>query len=455
MRRSMRGWVWTCGVIGALVAAGCGGGVSSTTSTSTTGSTTGAGGSSTTSTSTTGSTTGAGGAGGSMLGPFTSHGAASYEAQTALAADGKGSAVVAWIGFFADGSSSIGYAVSRDAGASWTKPAYVPSPGGRFASSPALAVDGQGRFSLAWLGFRIDPQKPDEHVYLARLDAATESFGEPVIASDDGSADTRDFDKPSLAVDANDNLLVTWADFTGFNTGTPPALTFARSVDGTTFNRTTVTADMSFGNLASLCVDASAGPAAPVFLVHLVQGATLLLHRSVDQGKTWQPMAVPVSDVVFQDPTCVAHGSNLWIAYAEGMAAFSPSMDSPADLVRVVHSGNAGVNFDAPALVSIGPAGPARLFPRISRSPSGELQIAYYEGTPNNPANLMLATSSDGNSWTTNGLAMAGTFTLDRTLASWLGDVLGIAATASGTLMSYTDNSEGKSHIALAVPAPK
>ncbi len=182
------------------------------------------------------SSSSASGTGGGAGAPFTSIGAASYEAQTSVASDAKGAVVAAWIGFFADNTSGIGYAVSRDAGATFTPPVYIKSPGGRASSSPVVAVDGQGRFSLAWLGFTFDFNNPDEHVYLSRLDNATETFGAPVIASDDGTSTTRDFDKPSITIDAKDDLLITWADFTGSGMGAPASLTLARSSDGATFS---------------------------------------------------------------------------------------------------------------------------------------------------------------------------------------------------------------------------
>lgn len=448
---TMRALLCLLGTMGAVVglaaASGCGGAGSTTSSSSTTG---GTGGATSTTTSTTGAGGTGGGAGGGAGAPFTSKGASSYEAQTSLAADGKGGVLASWIAFFTDGSSAIGYTVSRDGGETWTAPAYAKSPDGRLASNPVVAVDGQGRFSLAWLGFRPDALTPDEHVYVARLDAASETFGAPVVASDDGSATNRDFDKPALAVDANDNLLLTWADFTGASGGTPPSLTFARSIDGTSFTRTTVVADASFGNLAALCLDSSAGPAAPLYLVHLGAGATVTLRRSVDQGKTWAPLAVPATSVVFQDITCAAHGSDLWITYASGTAVFSPSQDSPGDAVSVVHSATGGDAFDQPVTVSNGGAGAQYLFPQIARSPAGDLLVAYYQGKVDGPVKLMVASSKTGAAWTSAALGTAGNFTVDRTLASWLGDYLGLASTAAGTFASYTENSAGKAHVAFA-----
>lgn len=387
------------------------------------------------------------GTGGAMPVPFTSKGASSYEAQTSLAADASGDVVVAWIAFPATGPSSIGYAVSHDGGNVWTAPSYVASPGARYASNPVLAVDAQKRFTLAWLGFGIQSGMPDEHIYVARLDAATNQFGAPAIASDDGTSTTLNFDKPSLTVDASDDLLLTWADFTA----NPASLTFARSHDGTTFTRTTLAADATFGNLASLCLDAAAGPSAELFMVHLGQGSTVSLRTSTNQGASFTLHApLPTANVVFTDPTCVVSGSEVTIAYGAGTAIFNPTQDSPADEIDVVRSHDGGATFDNPVKV-VGKQGEQYLFPRISRAPSGKLDVTFYAGTDGNPATFSHASSTQGTSYTVSPIAPAGTFTLDRTLASWLGDYTGFATPGASTgFVSYTENSEGKTHVKFA-----
>jgi hypothetical protein len=360
-----------------------------------------------------------------------------------------------WLGFFADGTSAVGYAVSRDAGQTFTAPSYVKSPGGRFADNPVVAVDGQGRFSLAWLGFRFDFNAPDEHIYFSRLDAATETFPDPIVASDDGTSTTRDFNKPAITVDGSDNVLLTWADFTGSNTGTPAALTLARSVDGVAFTRSTITNDATFGNLAHLCVDRTAGASAPLNLVHLGSGGTITLRRSTDQGLTWKTLPTPATNVIYQDITCAAHGADLWITYASGTAQFMSGNNTPGDAVSVLHSASGGATFDPVATASNGAAGTLYLFPRLVQSPAGALEIVYYEGLVGSPAKLMHATSPTGATWTVSKLADPGTFTLDRTIPSWLGDYLGLAATAKGLFSSYTENTQGKAHIGFAhVVAP-
>src|SRR5207302_4552990 len=90
-------------------------------------------------------------------GPFSSSGDQTFlETETSLAVDGRGGVVAVWIGFRSAGATTIGYAVSRDFGGSWTPAQHVDAPEGRTASDPVVAVDPSGRFFLAFVGFRRD-----------------------------------------------------------------------------------------------------------------------------------------------------------------------------------------------------------------------------------------------------------------------------------------------------------
>ncbi|MFO0617618.1 MAG: hypothetical protein U0414_33800 [Polyangiaceae bacterium] len=436
--RAPAAFLWVTAVV-ALAA--CDDASNSTASTS---SSSGAGMSSTASASSaesTGSSTGSsmGGAGGAAGAPFTSKGASSYESQTTLAATPQGGVVAAWIAFFADGTSSIGYAASHDGGALWSAPRYVPAPGGRLTSNPVLAADSQGNFFLAFLGF-LPSGAADDHIYVAKLVKGTDTFEAP-HAADTGAQ--RDYDKPSIAVDADDHVLLSWADFTG-----TPTLVFASSTDGVQFGTSTIANDATFGNLASLCLDRGAGPSAPLYLVHLRQGATLALRKSTDHGQTWPLLAsVAPSDVVFQDPSCAVHGADVTVVYASGMAGVSATMNSPGTDVMVLASADGGQSFAPPK--SVGKVSPSDqvLFPRVARDTNGKLEIVFYEGVVDAPAKLVRATSADGAAFQLSQIAAPGTFTLDRTIASWLGDYIGVAAPTTGVLSSYADNGEGKAHI--------
>jgi hypothetical protein len=440
--------------------AGCGsdsptsGGATSSSASGTGGSETTSGGSSTGPDATSVSSSGTGmGTGGSANGPFSSHGDASYEAQTSIAASDSGSVVAAWIGFFSDNTSAIGYAISRDAGTTWTPSQYIKSPGGRLAGSPVIAVDKNDRFSLAWLGFRLSNAAPDEHIYLARLEPKADKFGDPVVASDDGASTLRDFDKPSITIGANNEVFLTYADFTGSGAGTPASLVLTKSLTDTTFSQKPFAGDASFGNLGNICRDRAAGVAGRLYLPHLGANGIILLHSSNNEGSTWDTSTPTATNVIFQDVTCTTKGTDLWIAYASGTALFVPGNNTPGDTVNVVHSGDSGKTFDALVTVSSGPAGAQYLFPRIAQGPSGDLEIVYYQGTAGNPAALMRATSTTGATWAASKLADAGTFTLDRSLANWLGDYLGVAAAGKAVLSSYTENTAGKAHIGFVTVA--
>lgn len=399
-----------------------------------------------------GGDTGSGGDGGvggtTTTMPFSSDGDSSYEAQTSIAADDQGGMVAVWIAFYDDDSTAIGYTVSRDHGVNWTAPRYVSAPEGRRSSNPVVAADGKGRFGLAWLGFRASAQNPDEHIYFSLLDPNDDSFPEPVIASDDGSSTQLDFDKPFLTTDAVDDFLLTWADFTA--TG---SLTFARTSDGSTFDRNAFADDATFGNLAFLCLDRSLGANAPLYVVHLAIGATLYLHRSIDGGVNWTAHPMPAADVLFQDPTCAVSGDRIWMAYAEG-TGFSPTSDTPADSVRVIHSADRGDTMDVPVVAS-DVSGDNYLFPRIVRAADGKLAIVYYQGRLAEEVRLVVSTSQNGTTWNTSPIANAGTMTADNTLANWLGAYVGVtpALTPDGDdvlATTYTDNSGVKDRISFA-----
>lgn len=397
-----------------------------------------------------GGSAGMGGSGGGMNMPFTSQGPSNFESQTHVAADAKGNIVAAWLAIDTNAPVSVGYAVSRDAGKNWTAPKIIAAPDGRSSSNPTLAMDSKGQVALVWAGFRLDFNNPDEHIYLSLLDAQTETFAAPAIASDDGTLTTLDFDKPSVTVDASDHWLVTWADFTGSGMGTPASLVFARSMDGKAFTRTTVTNDTTFGNLAYVCLDRTLGANAPLYMVHLGANGTVSLRVSTNNGQTWTLRSTPATNALFHDTTCVAGGANLWISYASGTAPFMPGFETPAGAAVVLYSNNSGTTFDAPMTVSNPSAGEMLLYPRIARSASGKLGVVYYQGKPDAPAKLVLASSLNGSPWTNSPIVDTGNLTLDRTIPSWLGGYIGFAIAGEKGYVTYANNSSNKSHIEFA-----
>src|SRR5207245_3224842 len=102
----------------------------------------------------------------------------------------------------------------------------------------------------------------------------------------------------------------------------------------------------------------------------------------------------------FQDPGCVASGADLWISYGQGATRLQGAATPMADAVAVVHGrdGGAAVSWDSPVTAPTGAAGRKFLLPQISRTSSGALELAYYEGTDQLPGVLVRAHSSDGGS---------------------------------------------------------
>src|SRR5262249_12113203 len=85
------------------------------------------------------------------------------EAETNVAWTGSALAA-AWMSLTSQCQPRIGLAISRNDGATWTPPAIVPTPGGRRAEDPSVAIDSKGRVLVAWLG---TAGGTDQHVFVA------------------------------------------------------------------------------------------------------------------------------------------------------------------------------------------------------------------------------------------------------------------------------------------------
>jgi hypothetical protein len=374
------------------------------------------------------------------------------ESETHVASDGNGHLVAAWIGINNLGSTN-GYAISQDHGLTWSRPTHIDSPmngtNNRESSDPVVASDSAGRFFMSWVGFQRDTQQQpiDMHVYVSTLAAGGTAFGTPVEVSN--PANTTIQDKPWVTVASDDSVLVTWGDlgnfpdFTGAN-----GLQFARSTDhGATFTHTTLAnpGDGKFRNLAFPCVDRAGGAYYAVTTSGMARAAQLHveLWRSADSGATWaKPTADVATDAVFMDPTCAVHGSDVFIVYPSGNSPFNTTSSPQAVSVNSVHAhDNAGtITFDATATVATGPSGTFYLNPQLARTAQGTLEVVFYSGVPNMPGLLEHAHSTDGTNWTRDMLEMPGTFTLDRTARTWLGDYIGGYAADGFLYSSYADN---------------
>src|SRR5579871_2554112 len=98
-----------------------------------------------------------------------------HQQETTLAQSGS-RIVVVWIGTVSSVFTTIEYAISDDAGASWGAPAQIPIPQPAVAlSDPGIVADDGGSFMLVALG-----DGPRMGVYAFRLAVGAKTFGTPV-----------------------------------------------------------------------------------------------------------------------------------------------------------------------------------------------------------------------------------------------------------------------------------
>lgn len=369
------------------------------------------------------------------------------ETEPHIAADTAGTVVAAWFGAVSGQAIlPIGYVVSHDHGASFGDVQLLYSPAGAGVADPVLASDGEGGFHLAWLA--TGDTEDDNVIDVATLDGATDTLGPPVAVS----GAPAHVDKPWIVVAGDGAILVVWSDRTA-NT-----LMVATSRDGgLNFDRDSVGPSAGTNaNLSSLCLDPSDG-SSPIYIVYFELISTVHLVGSDDGGASWSELATPATDAVFQDPMCAARGDHVWVSYAEGdKLSVSTSETTPGDSVRVVHSHDRGETFNAAVVASDSAMGLQVLLPQLAITPSGAIELVYYQGEVNGPATLVHAESTDqGATFTRRDVAAPGTLVTSRNSAGWLGDYIGFASAGELLHVAYSDNSvAATNHIAFVATSP-
>lgn len=374
------------------------------------------------------------------------------EAETSLARSSDGALAAAWIAVSEAGASDIGYAFSRDDGATWTTPAFVGDANGRDSSDPVVTVDAQGNFYVAWISFRRSGNDAYDFVlYVAKAAKGASAFATPVTVDTFPSGD-----KPWIKVSAAGTLLVTY-EKGGASGG---ELAIARSTDGASWTKGTVT---TFGadGLANFVVTCPGATRVWATYLDATSGGdyAFRLRWSDDDGVTWPAenvgtVAAPgaTSAPAIEPPSCTASGSDVWVGY--GMWTGQPAdQESPPDELHVAHSQNGTTFVDVRA--TDGATKASALGDLVSEAP-GVLSLAYYAGEGNDDpkGSVRRVRSSDGGkTWDKSQTLQEGVyFTTDRQSARWLGDYLGSAATPTGKLyVAFGDNATGATtHIGFA-----
>jgi hypothetical protein len=369
------------------------------------------------------------------------------EAETHLAVAPDGTLVSVWIGIGGGGGSDIGYVFSHDGGNTWTKPKAVGDATGRESSDPVIAADSSGNFYVTWIAFQRDNMGNASNfvLYVSKAAAGASVFGTPVSVDTFASGD-----KPWITVTSAGTILVTCMQMNG----NVAVLNAHRSTNGgTTWTKSPIFTSAA-GEQANFIVPCAPKTGTRIWASHLSVGNQLLqrLHWSDDDGATWPAANTKTFGVnsSITPATCVAKGSDLWLAYGQWTAQ-PASADAPVDEYHVIHTTNGTTITDV--LASDTKTKQQELGSLALDDATGELALSYYAGDGEGTiGNVRAVRSKDGGkTWSASEAVTAElTFTANRMSQKWLGDYFGSVLRGGFLFLSYGENAGGSTHVAFA-----
>ncbi len=381
------------------------------------------------------------------------------EAETHLSAGTNGFVTVAWIGIGGTPYSTNGYVFSTDSGQTWGQVKSVSSPNGLVASDPVLAVDSHNNFYLTWVGFSDSSANPTNMgIYVSRAAAGTTDFAPPVLVSNAGP--TVMMDKPWITITNTDAILVTWMQVAANGMNTLSQV--ARSEDGTAWSIIETGSSNQGRNLYYPCAPVHGTRVWQTF-VEYGWTTKIRLQWSDDDGKTWgAPVDVSKSSemqAAFDDPTCVAEGDTVWVAYGlsnDPLSGESTNFQALKEL-RIARSDDGGKTFAYYAAHDPA-AGAVYLHPEIALQDDGTVALSYYAGQQDEDPNgsLRLTRLLPGAATVEPSIVVHApvTYLLARSDQRWLGDYTGITWKQGKLHVAYADNNDGITHIGYARITP-
>jgi hypothetical protein len=360
-----------------------------------------------------------------------------------------GNVVVAWIQLY--GNQAIGVMASHDLGLSWDPPQFLPAnnrvDSANAQSDPVTAVDSQGNFFVAWIGF--DGFTGERlNAYVARSTDGGATFPDVFLVSPRDEWRTGDFlDKPWMAVGPDDSIYVSWA--ANARADGAPVMRIARSVDhGQTWSApTTATPDDSvFHNLCEVAV----GPDGSVYTVAVELNGNQLgdptnniafqrLTADLNIDGPSRVVSVPGDSPPFDEPSIAVDGDNVYIAYVSGTPLGAWDLFVTASTDR-------GTTFQPPVRVNDDATCATHMHPAITVDGSGRPHVIFYDNRYGTAAlmhsvasaSAAVGTLSFGANEFVNDAPF--TFVTERDTPDWLGDYPGITARGAHTYVSWTDN---------------
>jgi hypothetical protein len=393
--------------------------------------------------------------GGANLVDLTTGSSTVLDSETAIAY-ANGWLLAVWTAVDQTGMSAIGYAFSKDNGATWTPPDAFTAPAGLAAGDPVVTSDAQGNFYVGFLGIDVNAGRGGP-VFVRKALAGQTTFQPPVTVSDAPDGGDVGFDKPWMTVTSQGTLVIIYSEMDAADS----VLVVARSTDGgQTFSRVRVGAGEGGYNRVRPCVS---GARMWMAAMGFGSGVTVVLRWSDDDGETWPAQnrsEVPTtaeSDVAYVDPNVACNGNDVWVLYGRSPDAITQDDTQMLTKIRLAHSANGGTSFDFRVDVQDTLGGARSMLPEIVREPGGALDLVYYAGTtPRASGTFRRARSTDdGRTFAPSVEIDPGiVFTPARADVRWLGDYVGLAFGGGKLSTTYVHNAGGKARVYYYGAAP-
>lgn len=350
-----------------------------------------------------------------------------HQQEVALVQTPSSRIVAAWMGYTGT-FSTIEYAISDDAGATWGAAVTLPPPSTVYGAlyDPALATDAHGNVTLAVLR-----GGPHFEILTYRLASAATAFDSPTIV-DSLNANGNQLDKTQI-VTTDSGLLVTYSHIEYVNGLAGPGTIglAARSADGLRWTIDTLPAEQPL-----LMTPCASGPNVTISYNKPLGRGGVWAMSSHDGGASWSaPTQVSTANAAytFAVTQCVQRGSEAWV--------LSAAADSAP--LTLVHSPQEGVAFSR--LATVDTAG--GLNPQLFVRPDGAIDVWYYTtGSAQRFVHALLpagAPAFQPAETIRGGLPTMTTAEASRVGQTGIGDY--ISAVPNG--VAFTDNSSGTSHI--------
>ncbi len=378
-----------------------------------------------------------------------------FESEDQIAVASDGTIGIAWTAFRTTSPEILlGYRFSTDGGASFSAIGYLTMPAGLIAGDPAITADAMGNFYISTLGMHVTGQNLDyTRVYVAKAAAGTTTFDAPVEVSDPMT--TVFHDHPKTFVTADGTIVTSFMESQTISSSSTTGITASSKDGGQTWTRSFIVdaAANEFANLFWFCE--GQGILYSTYLEAPPTGYYVALRSSTDDGATWSTTSTVISlgseTPAGLDPTCVANGNDVWVAYGTTPSPVTSQNDlDPAHALRVAHSSDRGASVGATRMDALDTAaGSLGLIPLMTRETGGALDIAYLTGnadgdTMGSMRYVRASGATFGSSVVVDGPLL---FTINRAADTWVGDYLGSVVHGTGLYLAYPMNAQGVTHI--------